>query len=267
MITRSRFGIVAAATVFGVAALGGCTLQAPSGVEDEEARERFVALLQELRPDARVLGPARTAGSSAADEVSLELDPKRTAELLGLPLMTICSTCQGVIGASALRLRDPEYREYINREYLADQGLEYKGTTEVKHLLWVLVEDVGLENLQARVRRPLSGLGVAPFYGCYILRPSDAPGRALRFLQRVQPLTVDAAGAFGYVRRLRPTGHSGVIDGEYTLSQENGAQDCAPHGSQHRAPLAHAYLHPQGRGSHRFRRQGGCTERTQGSPA
>ena len=51
-----------------------------------QAVERFVALLQELRPDARVLGPARTAGSSAADEVSLELDPKRTAELLGLPL-------------------------------------------------------------------------------------------------------------------------------------------------------------------------------------
>ena len=52
MITRSRFGIVAAATVFGVAALGGCTLQAPSGVEDEEARERFVALLDDTQAAA-----------------------------------------------------------------------------------------------------------------------------------------------------------------------------------------------------------------------
>jgi phenylalanyl-tRNA synthetase beta chain len=51
-----------------------------------QAVERFVALLQQVRPDARVLGPARTAGSSAADQVSLELDPERTARLLGLAL-------------------------------------------------------------------------------------------------------------------------------------------------------------------------------------
>lgn len=53
-----------------------------------QAVERFVALLQQLRPSAKVLGPARTAGSSAADEVQLQLDAKRTAELLGLPLST-----------------------------------------------------------------------------------------------------------------------------------------------------------------------------------
>ncbi|MER3389074.1 MAG: hypothetical protein RJQ01_03490 [Microcella sp.] len=52
MIRRSRFGIVAAAAVFGVAALGGCTLQTPSAVEDEEARERFVALLDDTQAAA-----------------------------------------------------------------------------------------------------------------------------------------------------------------------------------------------------------------------
>lgn len=51
-----------------------------------QAVERFVSLLQQTRPDAKVLGPARTAGSSDADQVSLELDPTRTAKLLGLPL-------------------------------------------------------------------------------------------------------------------------------------------------------------------------------------
>jgi len=45
MTRRSRIGIVAVATVFGVASLAGCALHAPSAVEDEEARERFVALL------------------------------------------------------------------------------------------------------------------------------------------------------------------------------------------------------------------------------
>lgn len=52
MIRRSRFGIVAVAAVIGVAALSGCTLQAPSAVEDEEARERFVALLDDTQAAA-----------------------------------------------------------------------------------------------------------------------------------------------------------------------------------------------------------------------
>lgn len=51
-----------------------------------QAVERFVALLQQIRPDAQLLGPARTAGSSEPDRISLELDPERTASLLGLPL-------------------------------------------------------------------------------------------------------------------------------------------------------------------------------------
>ena len=121
----------------------------------------------------------RDVGCSGAGVLSTEVsDPinARTlakAEALGLPLMTICSTCQGVVGAANLRLQAPEYREKINREYLVDQGLQYRGTTDVKHLLWVLVEDVGMEELTSRVGRPLTGLKLSPFYGCYLRRPDD----------------------------------------------------------------------------------------------
>ena len=135
----------------------------------------------------------RDVGCTGAGVLSTEVsDPinARTlakAEALGLPVMTICSTCQGVIGAANLRLQDPEYREKINREYLADQGLEYRGTTEVKHLLWVLVEDVGEEELTRRVGRPLTGLRISPFYGCYLRRPDDVvqdPARK-RYIEKV----------------------------------------------------------------------------------
>lgn len=51
-----------------------------------QAVQRFVALLQDLRPDAQVVGAARFAGSSDPDQVTLELDPVRCATLLGLPL-------------------------------------------------------------------------------------------------------------------------------------------------------------------------------------
>ncbi|MSQ40964.1 MAG: heterodisulfide reductase [Dehalococcoidia bacterium] len=98
------------------------------------------------------------------------------AERIGLPIMTICSTCQGVMSQANKRLReDAGYLAEIN-EVLAEEGLEYKGTTEVKHLLWILLEDVGVEALKRHVVRSIKGLRIAPFYGCYMLRPSDALG-------------------------------------------------------------------------------------------
>lgn len=106
------------------------------------------------------------------------------AENLGLPVMTICSTCQGVMSQANKRLiGDPDYLARVN-EILSEEGLEYKGGTTVKHLLWILVEDIGVDALKAQFTRSLDDLRVAPFYGCYIIRPSWAlefdenPGRA-----------------------------------------------------------------------------------------
>lgn len=95
------------------------------------------------------------------------------AEGLGLQIMTICSTCQGVMSQARHRLKDPEYRAKVNG-YLAEEGLEYKGTADPKHLLWILVEDYGLDKLSNAITRPLAGIRMAPFYGCYIVRPTDA---------------------------------------------------------------------------------------------
>ena len=96
------------------------------------------------------------------------------AEALGLPILTICSTCQGVMSQANHRMNaDPEYLARIN-SYLAEEGLEYRGTAEPKHLLWILIEDYGLEKLMQLVTRPLGGIRLAPFYGCYIVRPTEA---------------------------------------------------------------------------------------------
>ena len=95
------------------------------------------------------------------------------AEALDLPILTICSTCQGVMSQANHRLKDPEYLAKVNG-FLAEEGLVYKGKANPKHLLWVLVEDVGLKKLLGLITRPLAGVRMAPFYGCYIVRPTDA---------------------------------------------------------------------------------------------
>jgi len=107
------------------------------------------------------------------------------AESLNLPLLTHCSTCQGVIGHVDERLKEaktdnPEYLQEVNG-YLAKENCSpYQGSTEVKHLLWAMVGDYGLEALEAKVTKKLTGLNCGAFYGCYLLRaqktlPYDNP--------------------------------------------------------------------------------------------
>ena len=93
------------------------------------------------------------------------------AEREGLPLMTICNTCTlNVLDAHAAFLDDPNLAATINAR-LAEEGLRYSGRTRISHFLWVLYEDIGEARLRMLVKRPLSGLTVAAFYGCHITRP------------------------------------------------------------------------------------------------
>ena len=98
------------------------------------------------------------------------------AEQKGLPIMTICSTCQGVMSQANHRLTsDPDYLSEIN-QLLAEEGLIYGGNTKIRHFVWILLEDLGEEELRRQIKKPLTGLRAAPFYGCYLQRPSDALG-------------------------------------------------------------------------------------------
>ena len=93
-------------------------------------------------------------------------------------MMNICSTCQGAQSECQERLdASGAYRAAVN-SHLAPDGLSYRtgGGWWNKNLLWLLVEDIGLDTVRERVRRPLSGLRIAPFYGCYIVRPTKRLG-------------------------------------------------------------------------------------------
>jgi succinate dehydrogenase / fumarate reductase, cytochrome b subunit len=112
--------------------------------------------------------------SEADTEIALALNARTfaQAERLGLDVMTICGTCQGVMAAANKRLKeDTALLGRINAVLNVD-GLAYHGSVAVKHLLWIVVRDVGLQRLREQVRLPLEDLRIAPFYGCYILRPS-----------------------------------------------------------------------------------------------
>jgi succinate dehydrogenase / fumarate reductase cytochrome b subunit len=94
----------------------------------------------------------------------------------GTMMMNICSTCQGSQSECQQRLdANGEYRDLIN-DNLRPEGLQYERGVTNKNFLWVLVEDIGLDELRSLVKRPLQDLRVGPFYGCYIVRPRDRLG-------------------------------------------------------------------------------------------
>ncbi|RKQ91759.1 succinate dehydrogenase subunit C [Solirubrobacter pauli] len=91
-------------------------------------------------------------------------------------MMNICSTCQGAQSECQERLDgNTPYRDHVNAT-LAAEGLTYRKGIVNKHLLWLLVEEMGLDEVRRRVKRPLTDLRVGPFYGCYIVRPTSRLG-------------------------------------------------------------------------------------------
>jgi succinate dehydrogenase / fumarate reductase cytochrome b subunit len=165
----------------------GCVAQGAC----RELYQSTAALTQALGIELVELKKAACCGSGTYKEDSQLLEDTvnarniALAESLNLPLLTHCSTCQGVVGRVDERLKEaqennPAYLEQINGLLAQEHCSPYQGTSEVKHLLWALVGDYGLDKLQERVTHKLSGLNCAAFYGCYLLRaqksiPFDNP--------------------------------------------------------------------------------------------
>ena len=93
------------------------------------------------------------------------------AEKEGLDILTICNGCYGSLFDAAHELaEDKDLLAEVN-QILAKIGLEYKGTTKVRHFAEVLYNDVGVEAIKAKITKPLE-YEVAAFYGCHFLKPS-----------------------------------------------------------------------------------------------
>jgi succinate dehydrogenase / fumarate reductase cytochrome b subunit len=156
----------------------GCSPQSTTSELDATARKIALALQIEL---------ADLNGAACCGSVELRIsDPDlffainaRTlamAESQGLDLLTICNTCQLTLSQTNQHLKeDVRLLERTNR-VLSTIHLQYRGGVNIKHFLWVLLADVGRERIRKEIRTPLTGLKVAPFYGCHLLRPKKSLG-------------------------------------------------------------------------------------------
>ncbi|MGZ5208046.1 MAG: CoB--CoM heterodisulfide reductase iron-sulfur subunit B family protein [Sulfuricurvum sp.] len=153
----------------------GCTAREST----PELLKSTLAVADKLGIELILLDEASCCGASHLqdydDFLSLVLNARNIcyAEKLGLTMVTICNTCQLNTAMTKHRLdTNAELKAKVNAK-LAEVGLEYKGTSEVTHFLYALVQDFGLENLAKQVQVPLSQFNIAPFYGCHNIRPSE----------------------------------------------------------------------------------------------
>ena len=134
------------------------------------------------------------------------------AEKMNLPMLTTCSTCLLMLTRAKTQL-DNGQKEKINT-YLAKGNMNYKGTSEVTSLLWLLAQNA--EEIKAKVKKPLSNLKVAVFYGCHSIRPQ----KDLNFESSTNPTSfetvVKALGAevVPFAKRLDCCGFHAVYPAE-----------------------------------------------------
>ena len=92
------------------------------------------------------------------------------AEKERLDVVAPCNACYKNLGHANEHLKeDADLAEHINFALEAD-GLRYAGTGSVHHLMHVFVAE-GFDAIKAKVTHPLTGLKVAPYYGCLLVRP------------------------------------------------------------------------------------------------
>ena len=177
----------------------GCSLECNAAAYDDSVREVADLLgikLQEL-DDWNCCGATEyfsqdelTACAVIARNLAL-VDPQIKQ------LVAPCAACYLNLKKTDRLMADiPEMDAKVN-QCLAAGGLNYKpGRVIVRHMLDVIHDDIGETAVRDKVVRPLTGLRVAPYYGCQVVRPIEA-GDSTEYPMKMDHLLELAGGRGG----------------------------------------------------------------------
>lgn len=152
----------------------GCSLKGTGRAYEES----LLPVMKALDVELEELDDWNCCGATAymaVDEVKACVMASRNlalAERLGhRELMAPCSACYLVLNKAKHYLHESPSMQGVLEAALKHGNLTYSGNVPVKHPLDVLVNTIGLDAIKKRVKVPLTGLKVAPYYGCQIVRP------------------------------------------------------------------------------------------------
>ena len=151
----------------------GCSLETAASPYDKSVREVFKTLginLHEIE-DWNCCGATMYMSVNNTVAYSISARNLAIAQKMGMDVCAPCSSCFTILQKTNRYIDwDPKEREKINQA-LAAANLTYDKPVAVRHPLDILVNEIGLDALKAKVVNSLAGLKVAPYYGCQIVRP------------------------------------------------------------------------------------------------
>jgi heterodisulfide reductase subunit B len=149
----------------------GCSLHSTANEYELSTQAVCKALSIELEEieDWNCCGATSAHSLNRELSIALPLRNLAKAEQMGLDVVTPCAACFNRLRSADAALREsPEMRQLMAEKY----GIKYDGKTRVLSLLEA-VSSLGEEAIRSHVKRDLSGLKVACYYGCLLIRPPD----------------------------------------------------------------------------------------------
>ncbi len=92
------------------------------------------------------------------------------AEKQGLDIATACPACYVRLKHTRHELME---KPDVKKQVVEAIDMPYEAEHDVRHLLDIIVNDIGLEAIKERVTKPLTGLKLACYYGCFLVRPPE----------------------------------------------------------------------------------------------
>ena len=122
----------------------------------------------------------------------------------GQDLVSGCPACWLATRETAEKLSEVDSLMADTNEALKEAGLNFKGTVKARHLVEVLIEDVGFDAMKAPVVKPLEGMKIAGYVGCQTNRPFGIAGESFENPQYLDKMieTVGAEAATGYEQKI-----------------------------------------------------------------
>jgi len=117
-----------------------------------------------------------TAYSSISEEKTFLAGARNLAiaEKKSHELTVACGACYAALSKAAQYYGESDKLAALMNGALNEVGMVYDGKVKVRHLLEVVFNEYPMEMLKSRVKRPLKGIKIAPYYGCMIFRPIPA---------------------------------------------------------------------------------------------
>jgi len=174
----------------------GCLIPARELSYEVSVRKVLPALGIELvdMKDANCCAPFSIQSIDHASWMALAARNLCIAEEMGLDILTLCNDCyESLLMVGTILKKNKTLKNKVN-EILADVGKEFKGKTEVKHLIDVLYDDVGMKKIKNAITEPFTKLKVGSQPGCHLTKPKRIHFEVIRGFRALDEL-VGATGA------------------------------------------------------------------------